>query len=161
MIATTIAAVASMAMVSIFMMSSQYVAQGYNETRILNNASVAVENMTREINLAFKASAILASNRPTVSNNSETFTFTVPVGLVTSQRRFRYDNVAKILHFEVNNGGVWQDRANKVFLRDVDSFKIFMGGLQGFVSFEMIVKITMQGTDKRFTMVGRAMPRNI
>jgi type II secretory pathway pseudopilin PulG len=163
LIATTIASIASIGLFSVFLMSSRFIAQGFTENRITFNASLAVERISRSLNSAFRLNAVNQANIPSVSGDNQTVTFTMPLaGGGTTQRRFRYNAADDTLRHEVNNGGVWSDVSGRPLLSDVEDFFALMENTEGFITFTITMRARMPLTeDKVFTMVGRALPRNI
>ncbi len=166
MIASSISAVASIAMVTIFITCSRFISQGFTETRLTANASLAHEQISRDLNMAYRNTAILATNRPVISNSNQTVSYAVPFNGGSQQRRFRFDTGASELHYEVNNGTPaspsWADVFNKPFLRDVDNFRVYSENTEGFISYMIRMEVDM-GLDgiKRYSLVGRALPRNL
>jgi len=161
MIASAISAVASIAMVTIFITCSRFISQGFTETRLTANSSLAHEQISRDLNMAYRNTAILAANRPVITPDNRTVTYAVPFGGGSQQRRFRYDSGERELHYEVNTGA-WADMYNKPFLRDVDEFRVYSENTEGFISYMIRMEVNL-GLDgiKRYTLVGRALPRNL
>lgn len=162
MIASSIAAATSMAIVSSFTLASRFLAQGFVETRLLNNSSLAVEKISRSLNSAYRLDAIEADRRPVISADRRSIEFTVPLdnGAVERQR-IRYDSGDREIAHERQDGtGNFADITERKFLRNVDDF--FIANQEGLLSFVITVRVDMgRNGEKQFSMVGRALPRNL
>lgn len=171
LIASSVAAVASAAMMSIFLLTSRFAGEGFTEARIVSNAAVAIEKMSRDLTTSFRQDAAVVANRPLIQDSGETIVFSIPLEDNTvSRRRFRFEDSDGTLQYEIlDDSGDWVPLTQKVFLRDVDSFLVDNNGTEGFVSFVITVRVDMgssggageysQGV-KRYSMVGRVLPRN-
>lgn len=175
MMASAIAAIASAAMMSCFLLTSRFAGEGFTEARIVSNAAIAVEKMSRDLTSSFRNDALAAANVPFVSNNNE-IAFSLPLSDGTiSRRRYRFDDTENTIEYEVQVApNDWEPVTQKTFLQDVDNFWISDPndneiGTEGFTSFVITVRVDMgssggageysQGV-KRYSMVGRVLPRN-
>lgn len=183
MVAGGVAAVAGIGMMSIFVITSRFVGEGFTEARIVSNASIAIEKMSRDLTASFRNDAVTEANRPDMEDNN-LLEFSLPLedGTV-ERRRFRFDSATNTLAYEVQgDDDDWTSISEKPFLRDVDSFWVSdptpttdeeatesEAGSEGFISFVVTVRVDMgssggateysQGV-KRYSMVGRVLPRN-
>lgn len=164
MIASAIAGVASIGMFTVFLMVSRFAGEAFTETRIVNNASVAIEKISRDLTVAFRQDAVLAANRPAITNSNHTITYTVLLPNKTTQRRrLRLDSSADKLRQEWLNGATWTQVGGRVFLSNVEDFSVYNENTEGFISYVITINVDMgpiQGV-KQYSMVGRSLPRNI
>lgn len=162
MIAMSIATVASMALMSIFVMVARFVQQGFTETRHRFETSIALEEMTRTLNHAYTMAAQVASYRPVIAADSKSVTFSVPAeGGGADRFRYRYNAGAKRIEYEqMGGGGGFASVNTRPFLTQVRDF--FVVNQQGIFSLVITVEQDLGRNGlKRFTMVGRALPRNL
>lgn len=161
MIASAIAVTASAAVMSVFIMTSRFFNQGFTETRIMHQTSLAVEQLSRTLNHAYRPDAMQPSYRPIIAGDGEMIEFSVPLdnGFV-ERRRVRFNEAEGTLHHEASVGGGFQDRTDGPILEDVTDFAI--RNQEGILSFVITTRVNLaRDGEKQFTMVGRALPRNL
>lgn len=164
MIASAIAAIASAAMMSVFLLTSRYAGEGFTEARIVSNTSVALEKMSRELTMSYRWDAVLAADRPVITNNDQmTYTVLLDEDGNKARRRLRFVEDDNEIIQEELVGGSWENRGQGAFLEDVENFSITNFNSQGFVSYVITVRVDMgsAGGEKFYSMVGRSLPRNI
>jgi type II secretory pathway component PulJ len=164
MIASGISVVVSVGIMTLFTLVSTFTRQGFAETRQFNQTTIAIETMSRILNHAYRADASPASLGYTIANDNQSIQFTVPTDDpgVNEVRRFRFDPDADTLHYEIQaaGGGQFSEAGGTELLDDVDDF--FIANQEGILSFVISVYVDMGVSgEKRYTMVGRALPRNI
>jgi hypothetical protein len=160
-IASGLSVVVGAGIFAVLNMVSTFTRQGFAETRQLNQTAVAIETISRILNHAYRMDASTGSFAPVIAADNRMITFTIPVGPSTNERRrFRFDEDANTLHYEVENAGVFSEFSGAELLDDVDEFSII--NQEGIMSFVIGVFVDMGvNGEKRYTMVGRALPRNI
>jgi len=180
MIAGGVAAVAGIGMMSIFVITSRFVGEGFTEARIVSNSAIAIEKMSRDLTASFRNDAVAVANRPNMEdNNLVEFSLPLEDGSV-ERRRFRFAADTNTLEYEVQgDDDDWSSISQRSFLRDVDSFWVSdpapdaaaesATGSEGFISFVVTVRVDMGSSGgateysqgiKRYSMVGRVLPRN-
>lgn len=161
MIVSGLSVVVVAGVVSIFSMVSSFTKQGFTETRMLNQGSVAIEIMSRTLNHAFRMDAAESSFAPVIASENQSIEFTVPVTSTTNQRRrFRFDPDTETLHHEVQVNGNFQEFSGDRLLGNVDDF--YITNQEGILSFVIGLHVDLGvNGDKRYTLVGRALPRNL
>lgn len=164
MIASGISVAVSAGIVTLFTLVSTFTRQGFAETRQFNDTTIAIETMSRVLNHAYRLDASPASLGYVIAADNQSVTFTVPTDdpQVNEVRRFRFDPDADSLHYEIqaSGGGAFAEVGGTELLTDVDDF--FIANQEGILSFVISVYVDMGvNGEKRYTMVGRALPRNI
>lgn len=180
MIASGVAAIAGIGMMSIFVITSRFVGEGFTEARIVSNSAIAIEKMSRDLTSSFRNDAVNADHAPSMEDNN-LIEFSLPMedGTV-ERRRFRFAADTNTLAYEVQgDDDDWSSISQRPFLRDVDSFWVSdpapdaasesATGSEGFISFVVTVRMDMGSSGgaseysqgiKRYSMVGRVLPRN-
>lgn len=161
MIASTISTMASISLIVLFTMSARFIAQAATETRILSKTSMSLEIMTRAINHGYRIETAVAANRPSISADKQTFTFTIPLdGGGDETRRLRFNEPTGEIFYERGGGGNFVNMRQGALMEDVVQF--YVENQEGIFSIVLVVEVDMgrQGI-KRYSMVGRALPRNL
>jgi prepilin-type N-terminal cleavage/methylation domain-containing protein len=162
MIASAISAVAMGALVSINMLTQRFLVEGFREAQMLTEAHNAIATMTRQINRAYRLDASDASNAFTISGDYRTFEFSAPDGAGGTVRdRFRLDAQNQQVRHERRNGdGNFLMLGSQPLLNNVDEFAV--DNQEGIISLVVRLKIPIpRYGDKQYTLIGRALPRNI
>lgn len=161
MIASGISVAVSAGIFTLYNLVSTFTRQGFAETQQFNETTLAIETMSRILNHAYRLDASPASLGYVVAGDNQSITFTVPTGPSTNEvRRFRFDPDTDTLHYEIQNDGNFEEYSGTELLENVNDF--FIANQEGILSFVIGVYVDMGvNGEKRYTMVGRALPRNI
>jgi Tfp pilus assembly protein PilV len=162
-IASAISLVSMVALVSIYNMASRFSAEGMREAILLNQCSQAIEGMTRRLNAAYRLDAETTAYQFSIQDNYSTIEFSFPDSATGSvlRERYRYDAVNdELLHERRNSGGTFVQVGGRPLLKNVAEFAV--DNQEGILSLVIRLEFAHNyyGT-KRYTLIGRALPRNI
>ena len=160
-IAASVSAMAMLALVELNVLASRFTSEGFREAMILNQATSAIEQMTRRLNHAYRLDADPITNAFAIQNSYETIEFSVPNGSGTSRERYRFNSGDNTLRWErQGGGGGFAQVGNDIFLENVEEFSV--DNQEGIISLVLRLRIdSPRSDDKQYTLVGRALPRNI
>ncbi len=161
-IASAISAVASVGVMAVFVLGARFVVQGTTESRILSRGALTLESMTRTLNHAYRPDALVAANRPVIDASRSMITFTLPLANGTDEvQRFRFaGNDREIFYESQGPAGDWTSMTQRQFLPDVEDF--FVENQEGILSLVLSMRVDMtRNGEKRYTLIGRALPRNL
>jgi type II secretory pathway component PulJ len=162
-IASSISALTLFALVQTYVMVSRFSAEGMREVILLSDGSMVIDQMSRRLNGAYRLDAETASLQFQIQGSFTTIEFSVPDEATSSdfRERFRYDSTNDRILWERRNGsGTFVQVGTEPLLDNVAEFSI--DNQEGILS--MVVRLEFAhnyyGT-KRYTLIGRALPRNI
>lgn len=161
-IASAISVVASIGVMSVFVLGARFIVQGSAETRLLSRGSLTLESMTRTLNHAYRPDALVAGNRPVIDPSKTMITFTLPLANGTDEaQRFRFVSADREIYYERQGpSGNWTSMTQRKFLPDVEDF--FIENQEGILSLVLSMSVDLASNgEKRYTLIGRALPRNL
>jgi type II secretory pathway pseudopilin PulG len=141
---------------------SSFTRQGFTETRLVNRTAIAIEQISRTLNHAYRPDSAVAANRPVIAPDNQSILFTIPLTPFTNQRRqLRFDDAASTLHYERQlSDGTFVEISGTSLLTGVEGF--FITNQEGILSFVVTVSADLGvAGEKRYTLVGRSLPRNL
>ena len=118
--------------------------------------------MTRTLNHAYRTDATNPANAFAIAGDFKSIQFTLPLDGGGSDRlRYRFDETNQALLYERQQaGGGFSQIGVDPLVDHVSEF--FVENQEGILSLVMTLRVNMnRNGDKQYTMVGRALPRNL
>jgi hypothetical protein len=143
------------------MLTQRFLVEGFREAQMLGEAHQAIESMTRQINRAYRLDASNPARAYTIAGDYRTIEFSVPDGGGGALReRYTFDAGNESVAHERDTGGGFVQVGDEPLLDNVDDFSI--DNQEGIISLVVRLRIPIpRYGDKQYTLIGRALPRNI
>ncbi len=160
-IAGAISTVVVAMLVGTYTLSARFSAQGFTETRLIHQSVMAIEKMTRTLNHACRSDSANPAYAFTIAPDFRSIDFTVPVEGGFERLRYRFDEQSQaVVQERQQAGGGFAQIGTDPLAENVGEF--FVENQEGILSLVMTLQVNMNRNGKKqYTMVGRALPRNL
>ena len=163
LIASSIALMAMSALFSLNILIQRFIVEAAGDGLVMEKAAQAIDAMTREINSSYRLDAVDQTRVFSIQNSNQTFEYSTGTGAALTRKRFRFDSANNKIIQEIKIAGAWTATSTQPIANNIASFSVENpDSTNGIITLVVKGKITVaRYKDRQFTLIGRALPRNL